>query len=102
MKCERSPLGLGVSSCIKHDKYRFGIVSGVIPCTVCGASVVSDVAIVVAVDVANDVCLVMLQVMLQVMLPMMFISVLFPMMLPMMLPVMLPMMFFSVVPLLFH
>ena len=60
MKCERSPLGLGVSSCIKHDKYRFGIVSGVIPCTVCGASVV-------AVDVANDVCLVMLSVMLQVM-----------------------------------
>ena len=89
MKCERSPLGLGVSSCIKHDKYRFGIVSGVIPCTVCGASVVSDVASVVAVDVAsdviNDVCLVMLSVMLQVMLP-----------------VMLPMMFFSVVPLLFH
>ena len=52
MKCERSPLGLGVSSCIKHDKYRFGIVSGVIPCTVCGASVV---AVDVVTDVANDV-----------------------------------------------
>ena len=64
MKCERSPLGLGVSSCIKHDKYRFGIVSGVIPCTVCGASVV---AVDVANDVINDVCLVMLQVMLSVM-----------------------------------
>ena len=87
MKCERSPLGLGVSSCIKHDKYRFGIVSGVIPCTVCGASVV---AVDVANDVINDVCLVMLsvmlQVMLQVMLPVMFIVV--------MLPVMLPVMFF--------
>ena len=64
MKCERSPLGLGVSSCIKHDKYRFGSVSGVIPCTVCGASVVAvdvvthvatDVVIDVVIDVATDV-----------------------------------------------